>query len=216
MESLTGANISSVSLAVREHRLAGREELAAASDELGIVYCIDGGVSIEDRDGTREIGANQASRYRAGALRGTASGAKLLRWSLGAEAPAGALLVAPAGRLPAPLLLRCDRVDFPLGGVAYTHTHRGPGIRVLLCGGLAVTTGGRTLAIEPGGAWFESGPEPVFAQASRATQTSFVRVMLLPAELHAKSSIRYVNPEDQEKPKTQRYQMFVDDIVDLE
>ena len=35
-------------------------------------------------------------------------------------------------------LLRCDRVDFPPGGVAHLHTHPGPGLRVLLQGRIRI------------------------------------------------------------------------------
>lgn len=213
MESLTGTNISSVNLAVCSYELAGGEELHAG-EAIGIAYCVEGSATLEEVAGRRELAANQALRA-GGRLRAGAGGAKLLRWSLGAAAPSDALLASSlSAKLP--LLLRCDRVDFPPGGVAYTHTHRGPGIRVLLAGTLAVTTEGTTRAIQPGGAWFESGPEPVFAQASQTMPTSFIRVMVLPPELHGKSSIRYVQPEDQEKPKTQRYQVFIDDIVKVE
>ena len=72
----------------------------------------------------------------------------------------------------------------------------------------------RTHAIAPGGAWFESGPEPVLARAAQEP-TSFVRVMILPAALRGKSSIRYVRAEDAAKPKTQKYQVFVDQPFDL-
>ena len=34
----------------------------------------------------------------------------------------------------------------------------------------------------PGGAWFESGPDPVLAEASQHQPTAFVRVLILPAE----------------------------------
>ena len=44
--------------------------------------------------------------------------------------------------------------------------------------------------------------------------TSFARVMVLPAELRGRSSIRYVLPEDADKPKRQTYQLFVDDLID--
>lgn len=112
-------------------------------------------------------------------------------------------------------LMRCDKVSFPLGGIAYTHTHQGGGIRRLLTGGIRIETGGKTHDVTPGGAWFESGPEPVLALASKEALTSFVRVMILPRALQGKSSIRYVKPEDQDKPKLQTYQMFVDDAIIL-
>ncbi len=112
-------------------------------------------------------------------------------------------------------LMRCDRVDFPPGGVAYLHTHAGPGIRRLLHGSIRIETGGRSEEPAPGGAWFESGREPVFAVASETEETAFVRVMILPRRLLGQSSIRYVNPEDADKPKPQRYTVFVDQPIEL-
>jgi len=59
-------------------------------------------------------------------------------------------------------LIRCDRVDFPPGGVAYRHTHPGPGIRVLLKGRIRIDSAGESHDYGPGESWYESGPEPVF------------------------------------------------------
>lgn len=112
-------------------------------------------------------------------------------------------------------LMRCDRVDFPPGGIAYTHVHRGPGIRCLLKGTIRIETNGKSHDIAPGGAWFESGPDPVLALASKTERSAFSRVMILPRELKGKSSIRYVKPEDADKPKLQTYRMFVDEPIDL-
>jgi hypothetical protein len=39
--------------------------------------------------------------------------------------------------------------------------------------------------------------------------------MILPRSIRGKSSITYVNPEDQDKPKTQKYQVFVDEPIEL-
>ena len=111
------------------------------------------------------------------------------------------------------LLLRCDRVDFPPGGVAYLHTHQGPGIRILLLGSIRIDTQGRMQSYAPLGAWFEPGPEPVFAAASESEATAFVRCMVLPPGLKGQSSIRYVREEDAKKPKPQRYSVFVDEVV---
>jgi len=124
----------------------------------------------------------------------------------------GALLSAPV-TLPAGngAVMRCDRVDFPPGGVAYLHTHQGPGIRVLLHGSIRIDTAGRSHSYGPLQAWFEPGPEPVFAAASEREPTAFVRCMVLPGRLRGQSSIRYVNDEDAEKPKPQRYTVFVDE-----
>ena len=40
-------------------------------------------------------------------------------------------------------VMRCDRIDFPPGGIAYHHRILGPGIRYLLFGEIDITTEGR-------------------------------------------------------------------------
>ena len=74
---------------------------------------------------------------------------------------------------------------------------------------LRVDTAGQSHSHEIGDAWFESGPDPVFAQAG-SRPTRFIRVMILPRALIGKSSIEYVNEDDKAKPKTQQYRVFVD------
>jgi quercetin dioxygenase-like cupin family protein len=116
---------------------------------------------------------------------------------------------------PGEWLLRCDRVDFPPGGVAYRHTHPGPGIRVLLKGRIRIETGGGSHQYGPFESWFESGPDPVFAAASETDETAFVRVLLLPREWEGKRTIRYVDPADEGKPKLQRATIFLEAPVVL-
>ena len=145
------------------------------------------------------------------------AGAEVYRWELRRGTGAGgatsalraALTLDPRGAY----LMRCDRVDFPPGGIAYTHIHQGPGIRCLLDGEIRVRVSGAERLVRPGEAWFEAGPDPVLALASEREPTAFARVMVLPAELRGKSSIRYVLPEDADKPKRQTYQLFVDDLI---
>ena len=108
------------------------------------------------------------------------------------------------------LILRGDSVAFPPGGCAYLHRHRGPGIRCLIEGGIRIDTHGRSTSYGPGGAWYETGPDPVFAQGAADRSTRFIRVMILPRELIGKSSIEYVNDDDKNKPKSQSYKIFVD------
>jgi quercetin dioxygenase-like cupin family protein len=141
-------------------------------------------------------------------------GAEIYRWELRETATAGTALSSELKLDPrGAYLIRCDRVDFPPGGIAYTHTHRGPGIRCLLSGEIRIKVSGREQLVRPGEAWFEAGPDPVLALASEREPTAFARVMILPAELRGKSSIRYVLPEDTDKPKRQTYQLFVDDPI---
>ena len=146
------------------------------------------------------------------------AGAEIYRWELRRETGTAAvtstlraaLTLDPKGAY----LLRCDRVDFPPGGIAYTHTHQGPGIRCLLGGEIRIQVSGEERRVRPGEACFEAGPDPVLALASEREPTAFARVMILPAGLRGKSSIRYVLPEDADKPKRQTYQLFVDDLID--
>jgi hypothetical protein len=148
------------------------------------------------------------------------AGATLWRWELvadGRSAGAGQNGVVTREKLSArldtlskgDLLLRGDSVAFPPGGCAYKHRHQGPGIRCLLEGGIRIDTHGRSTSYGPGGAWFESGPDAVFAQgADRPTR--FIRVMILPLAYLGKSSVEYLNEEDKAKPKSQSYKIFAD------
>jgi len=154
------------------------------------------------------------------ALKAASPGATLWRWEMAIGAtPAAAdnndvscreKLSASLDTLPGgALLLRGDSVAFPPGGCAYLHRHQGPGIRCLIEGGIRIDTHGRSTSYGPGGAWYETGPDAVFAQAAdRATR--FIRVMILPQALLGKSSIQYVNEEDKTKPKSQAYKIFAD------
>lgn len=190
-----------------------------------VLYVRDGSATLRSAGQAMTLAPNSAWCARASCeVLAGASGAQILRWELGSQE-----MVPAAEGLQSRLLneseidlgaadgylLRCDRVDFPAGGIAYTHTHQGPGIRCLLEGQLTVEAEGHAMAIVPGGAWFESGTAPVLATAWNESATGFVRVMVLPRSLKGKSSIRYVNPEDQQKPKPQQYQVFVDEFIDL-
>ena len=98
----------------------------------------------------------------------------------------------------------------------YRHTHPGPGIRTAPRRASAIETEGRSTIYGPGGAWFESGPEPV-VRGARPTEleTAFVRVLVLPAEWAGKRTIRYVDPADEEKPKLQRATVFLEHPISL-
>ena len=162
-----------------------------------------------------DIRAEQA-HFGAAAVAGAA-----LRWELTAAGEEPDLLggtvalAADLAPLEGPLVLRCDRIDFPPGGIAYRHTHPGPGIRRLLFGSIRIDTDGHVTDYGPGGAWFESGPSPVLAHASASEPSAFARVMLLPAEWAGKRTIRYVDPADEEKPKLQRPTVYFDQVIAL-
>jgi hypothetical protein len=108
------------------------------------------------------------------------------------------------------LLLRGDSVAFPPGGCAFLHKHWGPGIRCLLDGGIRIDTHGHSTSYGPGSPWYETGSDPVFAQAAADRPSRFIRVMVLPRELLGKSSFQFVNEEDKAKPRVQTYKIFVD------
>jgi quercetin dioxygenase-like cupin family protein len=155
--------------------------------------------------------ARGEARFGAAAVEGRA-----LVWELEEKPGPDAALSAEVVLDPAVgWIVRCDRIDFPPGGVAYRHTHPGPGIRRLLFGQIRIDTQGSSRSYEPGGAWFEAGPDPVFAAASPSEDTAFVRVMLLPREWEGKRTIRYVDPADEDKPKLQRATVYFDRPLDL-
>jgi len=131
-------------------------------------------------------------------------------WLLGGAATRKKLAAALATLPKGELLLRGDSVAFPPGGCAYLHRHRGPGIRCLIEGGIRIDTLGHSTSYGPGSAWYESGPDPVFAQAAADRPSRFIRVLILPRELLGKSSLELVNDEDKGKPRSQQYQIFAD------
>jgi hypothetical protein len=194
------------------------------------LYVIDGDITVEFASGcaNRESGSAWLGGDEIGLLPG-AAGARLLRWEL-ARLPVGdtgLLRSAPAAASEQKLasavelddgfgwLMRCDRVSFPKGGIAYTHVHQGPGIRYCLEGRLEVETEGSTHHYGPGQAWFELGAAPVLAPTSKESETSFVRCFMLPHGCKGRSSIRYVRAEDATKPKPQRYRVLGERFIHL-
>jgi quercetin dioxygenase-like cupin family protein len=190
------------------------------------VYVWQGAVRVETAAQAAFIEANSAlSVAGAGGFAAGKAGARLLRFEIDADPAPETADDGPAKLLASdPLLLpednaggwllRCDRVDFPAHGEALLHTHQGPGTRCLIKGAFTVQTGGESHDVAPGEAWFEAGPEPVYAKAGD-TPAAFVRVMILPDRLKGQSSIRYVNEADLKKPKSQSYQVFLDQPVEL-
>ena len=193
-----------------------------------VVYVAEGEAGVRSGGVDTRMTSNQA-RFSSDAIGVSAGrgGATLWRWELTSDegesmpdAPSAGVASCVKIRAQIDLpdddyLMRCDRVDFPLGGIAYTHVHQGPGIRCLYMGAFDVTVHGTTSHIRPGEPWFEAGPDPVYAEASKTERTAFVRVMILPRRLLGKSSIRYVNEEDARKPKTQTYTVFVDEPIHI-
>lgn len=181
-----------------------------------VLYAQSGDVTVVHAGTTSALAADSAW-HAAGScvVRAGEAEATLLRWELVAAgtAPEGELVLEHAMDLApaAAWLMRCDRVDFDPGGVALPHRHRGGGIRCLVAGALEVTVGAAApRLVRPGGAWFESGREPVLARASASEPTSFIRVAILPAEICGQTSILYVDPADAARGRPRRYTVWVD------
>jgi hypothetical protein len=136
-----------------------------------------------------------------------------LVWELGDEEPAGALLSRDVQLDDGDWIMRHDRVDFEPGGIAYRHVHPGPGIRYLLFGQITIDSEGTVRTYGPDEPWFERGPDPVLATTAANEPSAFVRVMLLPVEWAGKRTIRYIDPADAVKPKTQRATIFLEQPV---
>jgi hypothetical protein len=200
-------------LALYEDVLADGAALALPA-AARMIFLVHGGATVAGR----ALRAGEAWHGEgAAALVAASTGATCWRFELDAP-PAGAApgvtsrekLSAPLATLPAgELLLRGDSVAFPPGGCALPHRHQGPGIRCLIEGGIRIDTAGRSTSYGPGGAWYESGPEPVFAQAAERP-SRFIRVMILPRALIGKSSLQFVDAADAAKPRAQQYRIFAD------
>jgi len=194
------------------------------------LYVLDGDITVETAIGSLHQAAGSAWLGDAalGLVAGSA-GARVLRWELArADDPdTGALRAAPhcasTTKLAAPVdldpafgwLMRCDRVFFPRGGIAYTHVHQGPGIRYCLEGRISIETEGQSHSYGPDEAWFEVGSSPVLAPTSEEVETGFVRCFVLPLACKGRSSIRYVLKEDAGRPKTQRYRVLGERFIAL-
>jgi hypothetical protein len=192
-----------------------------------IIFVADGSATVSAGGAAATLAANSAFFSAAETtVTGGAEGAYLLRYELvsvpetehgmliGENIFSELLLDASMELEPGDgYLMRCDRVDLPPGGTAYTHTHQGGGIRCLLRGEFHVQTQGKEHVVNPGEPWFEAGPDPVLAWAPPHKPGHFSRVMILPRALKGKSSISYVNAEDAGKPKLQRYTIFADEFI---
>ena len=204
---------------------AGATATLAAANR--VLYVAEGSIIVRAAGVSASLDANSAwCSAIAPSITAGKTGARVLRWELvtanamaanatplKACANSTLSLSAPITLPAAEVLMRCDRVGFPPQGEALTHVHQGPGIRCLLAGSIRIDSEGASHSYAPGEAWFESGPQPVYAAASPDTPSAFARVMILPRSCHGKSSIRYVRPEDADKPKTQTYQIFADEFI---
>ena len=206
-----------------EDTLFGDEEVRFDDPAPRAIYVSAGSISVDGEDVPLDGGVvlTDAATLCAGG-----DGATAWRWevrssNVDADVHGHRTTLRLAGRIdPAAiadeLLIRLDSVAFPPGGAALLHTHQGPGIRCLREGEIRIDTEDRSSSYSPGGAWFESGPEPVFAQASINVSSRFIRTMVLPRSLLGASSIRYVNDEDRDRPKSQTYRVFSEKPINLD
>lgn len=195
------------------------------------IYVVKGDVSIEFTDGAQHQRAEGAWLGDSDvALLAGAHGATLWRWELmtGNAPTSGEIASSPGAsstlKLDAPIeldprqhwLMRCDKVQFPPGGVAHTHVHQGPGVRCTLEGEITIETLGASHTHGPGQAWLELGHAPVLAPTTEARDTTFIRCFILPRACRGRSSIRYVKPEDTSLAKPQKYHVFGERFITLD
>lgn len=125
------------------------------------------------------------------------------------------LLKSKCNWLDITCILRLDSVTFPKDAIAYRHVHAGAGIRYLIRGGLEIKSDHGAEYMKNGNAWFEDANSPVKATASATQSSQFIRAMLLPLEYEGKPTIKFLNPEDIDKPKEQTNHRFFDQRVTL-
>lgn len=213
---------------VEDQLLAGATSPASFPAANRVMYVVDGEITVTAGSNAKSITTNTAW-YVDGpcTIACGAYGARLWRWELvshpvqhdglhAGDALASTEKLSHEVTLEThnQYLMRCDRVDFSPGQITATHTHPGPGIRCLLFGEFTVQVHEKQTVVRPGEAWFERGPDPVFAVASDTEPAAFVRVMILPREFKGKRTIRLVRPEDQEK-RSLKYTIFLDEEIDL-
>src|SRR4249919_795377 len=147
--------MASLVLALHVDRLGAKAALPAPLAAANrVIYVREGDATIRAGGQAATLAANSAWHGAVGCeVAARANGATLLRWELAPVVPSGSKpalsqtidLADPGG-----YLMRCDRVDFPPGGIAYTHTHRGPGIRCLLSGEIRIRVSGTEQLVRPG------------------------------------------------------------------
>lgn len=110
-------------------------------------------------------------------------------------------------------IFRLDQVSFPIGSCAYRHVHHGAGFRYLKEGTLEITSDHGSEIIQTGEAWFEPAHSPVRATPQNDEPASFVRAMIIPQSFKGKPTIKYLNVEDEARPKFQTTKRFFDQEI---
>jgi quercetin dioxygenase-like cupin family protein len=186
------------------------------------LYVTDGAGRIDSPDGTRALAGGDGAAVEAGSTAAVDGGGWLCE-----AVPAGGALLDPSAAfvvlsktlvLPdsGPRLFRVDRVDLPPGAVTPRHFHRGPGIRRLISGRVRVEIGADVVGIDPGGAWYEPGDEPVLGANAAPGRSSFLRVLLLPMELSGgKGSFVPASDADAAKPRSVEQRILHEASIDF-
>jgi hypothetical protein len=203
-----------------EDWLAGGTRSTLASETPRALYVAGGSITVNGNALNLDEGLTSAGEL---SVEAGEDGATIWRWELvdGASESTligdrGAVILEGAinvSLLDEGALIRLDSVAFPPGGNAMLPTHQGPGIRRLRDGTVRIDTEGHSSSYGPGGAWFETGHDPVFAQASETQESRFIRTMILPEHLAGTSSITYVREQDRNKPKSQQYRGYGETLL---
>lgn len=115
-----------------------------------------------------------------------------------------------------PWLFRVDRIDLEAGARTPRHFHHGPGIRRLIFGRVRVEIGVDVIGVDPGGAWFEPGDEPVVGANAAPGPSAFLRVSLLPVELSGgKSSFVPASEADAASPRAVAQHLLHEATVEI-
>lgn len=201
---------------------AGEATLPAVDHRM--IYVADGDVTITDRRDIRRLRADCGTHAEGEVTLRAEGPARIWSFQLSPDAVDPASVAGSHVRLERPLddiavpgryVMRLDRVDFPPGAVAHTHTHTGPGIRMVKTGEIEIQQMGESHRYRPGEAWFERGPDPVRAPTTEAEPTAFIRCMVVPTEWRGRSTISYVDPADADLPKLQRYFRYIDTLIEV-
>ncbi|WP_018698612.1 hypothetical protein [Amorphus coralli] len=201
---------------------AGEAVLPAVDHRM--VYIVEGEVTVTDRRDIRRLGENSGTYVQGEVTLHAEVPSRIWTFQLSPDAADPAAYAGSHVRLERPLddiavpgryVMRLDRVDFPPGAVAHTHTHTGPGIRVVKTGAIEIQEHGTSHHYRAGEAWFERGPDPVRAPTTEAEPTAFIRCMVATPEWRGRSTIAYVDPADADLPKLQRYFRFIDTLIEV-
>lgn len=185
------------------------------------VYVRSGAIRVADDGASRALGADMCALFT-GALE-ISGDAQIWTFELSSR-PVAALDAAQKPRVvlahdvdldpTSPILFRADKVSFPPGAVTPRHGHKGAGIRRLVHGRLLAEIGSELRLIPPGGAWFETGQDPVVGR-NLAPASAFVRALALDPSLKGLPTFIPWTPEDAAKPRGTKPVQFFDEIVVL-